>query len=47
MLTTLMPVLFSAAVDAVRQWRYTAPLSKSNGQAVACYQLVVVSFEAR
>lgn len=36
-----------AAVDAVRQWRYTAPLSKANGQAVACYQLVVVSFEAR
>jgi periplasmic protein TonB len=36
-----------AAVDAVRQWRYTAPLSKANGQAVACYQLVVVNFEAR
>lgn len=36
-----------AAADAVRQWRYTAPLSKANGQAVACYQLVVVNFEAR
>jgi|WetSurMetagenome_2_1015567.scaffolds.fasta_scaffold04940_8 periplasmic protein TonB len=41
-------VLFNqAAMDAVHQWRYTPPLAKANGQAVACYQTVVVSFEAR
>jgi TonB family protein len=41
-------VLFNqAAMDAVRQWQYTPPLAKAGGQAVACYQTVVVSFVAR
>jgi protein TonB len=35
-----------AALDAVRQWRYTAPVGQG-GQRVACYMTVVVNFAIR
>ena len=34
-----------AAMDAVRQWQYTRPISRAGGQAVACYMKVVVNFQ--
>ena len=34
-----------AAMDAVRQWQYTRPISRAGGQAVACYMRVVVNFQ--
>ena len=37
------PIFVQAAVDAVRRWRYSRPVSK-NGQTVACYLAVSVSF---
>ena len=46
-LTTTNVMFNQAALDAVRRWRYTPPLAKAGGQAVACYLTVAISFEPR